>query len=153
MGLRSTPRTLNEELLAEGPREADLEAAAAYGERHEAQARLTRPALWIVGALVLLSLKWIVEFLPPWAQIIAGALVVAHFVSIFIRSTRRRSAGAAKGPRFVVLVGLPVCVAVTVLVAIGDVDRALLGLVWPILALIWIGCRLRAARRPVVKPI
>jgi hypothetical protein len=64
MGWRRTPRTLNEEILAEGPREAEPEAAAARGERHEAQARLIRLALWIAGALVLLSLKWIVEFLP-----------------------------------------------------------------------------------------
>jgi hypothetical protein len=147
MSWRRTPRTLNEELLAEGPREADPEAAAAPGERHEAQERLMRPALWIVGALVLLSLKWIVQFLPPWAQIIAGTLVVAHFFSMFLRSTRRRSVGAAKGLRIVLLVWLAVCVAVTGFVAIGDFDRALLGLVWPILGLIWIGYRLRASRR------
>ena len=145
-----TPRTLNEELLAEGPREADPEAAEARGERREAQARLMPLSLWIVGALVLLSLKWMVEFLPPWAQIVAGTLVVAHFFSIFLRSTRRRSVGAAKGLRVVFLLWLAVCVAVTVLVAIGGFqpeDRALLGLAWPILGLIWIGYRLRASRR------
>lgn len=149
MGWRRTPRTLNEELLAEGPRESDPTAAAARGERHEAQARLMRLALWIAGSLLLLSLKWIVEFLPPWAQIVAGILVVAHFLSIFLRSTRRRSVGAAKGLRAVFLVWLAVCVAVTVLVAIGGFqqdDRALLGVVWPILALIWIAYRLRAAK-------
>jgi hypothetical protein len=106
-------------------------------------------SLWIVGALVLLSLTWMVEFLPPWAQIVAGTLVVAHFFSIFLRSTRRRSVGAAKGLRVVFLLWLAVCVAVTVLVAIGGFqpeDRALLGLAWPILGLIWIGYRLRASR-------
>jgi hypothetical protein len=150
MSWRRAPRTLNEELLAEGPREADPEAAAARGERHEAQARLMRLAPWIIGALVFLSLKWFVEFLPPWLQIVAGTLVVAHYLSIFLRSTKRRSVGAAKGLRGVFLVWLAVCVAVTVLVAIGGFqpdDRVLLGVVWPILGLIWIGYRLRASRR------
>ena len=147
MSRRRTRRTLNEELLAEGPREADPEASAAHEEeRHEAPPRLMRPALWIVGALVLLSLHWIGKFLPPWVQIIAGTLVVAHYFSMFTRSTRRRSVGAAKGLRIVLLVWLAVCVVVTVLVAIGDSDRALLGLVWPILGLIWIGYRLCASR-------
>jgi hypothetical protein len=149
MGWGRTPRTLNSELLAEGPREADAEAAAAREDRHQAQARIIPLALWIAGALLLLSLSWIVEFLPPWAQIVAGALVVAHFVSIFLRSTKRRSAGAAKGLRTVFFVWLAVCIAVTVLVAIGGFqpeDRAMLGVVWPILALIWIAYRLRAAR-------
>jgi hypothetical protein len=150
MSWRRTPRTLTEELLEEGPREADAEAAAARGERHEAQSRLMRLALWIIGVLALLSLKWIVEFLPPWIQIVAGTLVVAHFLSIFLRSTRRRSVGAAKGLRVVFLVWLAVCVVVTILVAIGGFqpdDQALLGLVWPILGLIWIAYRLRASRR------
>jgi len=43
---------------------------------------------------------------------------------------------------------LAVCVAVTVLVAIAGFqqdDLALLGVVWPILALIWIAYRLRTA--------
>ena len=152
MTWRRTPRTLNEELLAGGPREADPEAAAARGERHGAPPRLMRPALWIVGALVLLSLHWIGKFLPPGVQIIAGTLVVAHYFSMFTRSTRRRSVGAAKGLRIVLLVWLAVCVAVTVLVAIGASDRAVLGLVWPILGLIWIGYRLRASRRLRVEP-
>ena len=148
MGWRRTPRTLNEELLAEGPRHGDPDAAAGRQHRHEAKARLMRLALWIAGALLLLSLKWIVEFLPPWAQIVAGILVMAHFLSIFLRSTRRRSVGAAKGLRAVILVWLAVCVAVTVLVAIAGFqqdDLALLGVVWPILALIWIAYRLRTA--------
>jgi hypothetical protein len=95
-------------------------------------------------------MKWIVEVLPPWIQIVVGTLVVAHLLAIFLRSTRRRSVGAAKGLRVVFLVWLAVCVAVTVLVAIGGFqpdDRALLGLVWPILGLIWIAYRLRASRR------
>jgi len=147
--LRRTPRTLNEELLAEGPRDGDPDAAAGREDRHQAKARLMRLALWIAGALLLLSLKWIVEFLPPWAQIVAGVLVVAHFLSIFVRSTRRSSVGGAKGPRAVFLVRLTVCVTVTVLVAIAGFqqeDLALVGVVWPILALIWIAYRLRAAR-------
>ena len=150
MGWRRTPRTLNEELLAEGPRDGDPDAAAGREDRHQAKVRLMLLALWIAGALVLLSLKWIVEFLPPWAQIVAGVLVVAHFLSIFVRSTRRRSVAAATGLRAVFLVWLAVCVAVTVLVAIGGFqpeDRALLGLAWPILGLTWIGYRLRASRR------
>ena len=149
MGWRRTPRTLNEELLAEGPRDRDPDAAAGREDRHQAKARLMLLALWIAGALLLLGLKWIVEFLPPWAQIVAGVLVVAHFLSIFVRSTRRRSVGGAKGLRAVFLVWFAVCVAVTVLVAIAGFqqeDLALLGVVWPILALIWIAYRLRAAR-------
>jgi hypothetical protein len=149
MGWGRTPRTLNKQLLAEGPREADAGAGAAREDRHQAQARLIPLALWIAGALLLLSLKWIVEFLPAWAQIVAGILVVAHFVSIFVRSTKRRSVDAAKGLRIVFFVWLVVCVAVTVSVAIGGFqleDRAVLGVVWPILALIWVAYRLRAAR-------
>jgi hypothetical protein len=148
MGWRRRPRTLNEELLAEGPRDIDADAAPLGAELHRARAWLMRLALLIAAALALLSLKWAVEFLPPWAQIVVGVLAVAHLLSIFLRSTRRRSPGAAKGLRVVFLGWLAVCVAVTVLVAISgfqEDDLALLGLVWPILALIWIAYRLRAA--------
>ena len=150
MSWRRRPRTLNEELLAEGPREADREAVAARTERRETRARLVRLALGIAVALALLSLKWIAELLPSWIQIVVGAIVVAHLLAIFLRSTRRRSVRAARGLRVVFLVWLAVCVAVTVLVAVGGFqpdDRALLGLVWPILGLIWIAYRLRASRR------
>lgn len=146
--MRRKPRTLNEELLAEGSREAEPEAPAAREDRHQAQARLFRLALWVAGALVVLGLKWIVEFLPAWAEILAGVLVVSHLLSIFLRSTSNRSFGAAKRLRALFLVWLAICVAATVLVAIGGFqqdDRALLGVVWPILALIWIGYRLRSA--------
>jgi hypothetical protein len=148
MGSRGAPMTLNEELLAEGPREAEPEIRAPE-ERPDAQARLLRLGLWIAGALFLLGLKWMVEFLPGWAQVLAGILVVAHLLSLFLRSTRRRSADAAKGLRALFLVWFAVCLAVTVLIAIGGFqqgDRPLLGVVWPILALIWIAYRLRAAK-------
>jgi hypothetical protein len=147
MGWRRTPRTLNEELLAEGPREGDPEAAE---EWHEAHVPPMRMPLWIVGVLLLLSLKLIVEFLPQWAQIVAGVLVVAHLLLMFVRSTKQRTLGAAKGLRAVFFVWLAVCIAVTIPVAIGGFqmeDRAVLGVVWPILALIWITYRLRASRR------
>jgi hypothetical protein len=78
-----------------------------------------------------------------------GALVVAHLVSIFLRSTRRTFPGAATGLRAVFLFWLAICVAATVLIAIGGFqpdDRALLGFLWPILALIWIAYPLRRSR-------
>jgi hypothetical protein len=146
MGWRRSPRTLNEALLAERPREAAPKPAAAPEGRQQARARLMRLGLWVTGALLLLGLKWIVEFLPSWAQIVVGALVVGHLVAFFLGSTRRRSSDAGKGVRAVFVLWLAICVAATVLVAIGGFqqdDRALLGLIWPILALIWIGYRLR----------
>jgi ABC-type xylose transport system permease subunit len=105
-----------------------------------------RLGLSVAGALLPLGLKWTVEFLPSWAQIVVGALVVAHLVAIFLRSTRRRSSDGGKSVRAVFVLWLAICVAATVLVAIGGFqqdDRALLGVVWPILALMWIGYRLR----------
>ena len=147
MGWRRRPRTLNEELLAEAPRDRDLEAVAEE-ELQQGPAWRVRLALGIAAALVFLSLHRTVAFLPPWIQIVAGTLVVAHFVSIFLRSTRHRSVGAAKGLRIIFLVCLAVCVWVTVMAAIGgfqDDDWALLSFVWPILALIWMAYRLRAA--------
>jgi hypothetical protein len=147
MGRARKPRSLNEALLAEGPREAETEAAAAREDRHQARARLTRLAMWVAGALFLLGLKWIVEFLPAWIQIVAGVLVVAHLLSIFLRSTKRRSV-RAKGLRALFLAWLALSVVITILVAVGGFqndDRALLGIVWPILALIWMGYRLRRA--------
>jgi hypothetical protein len=151
MGWRRRPGTLNEELLAEGPRESEPEATVGE-ELHQAPGWRMRFALVIAATLLLLGLKLTLEFLPSWAQIAAGVLVVAHLLSSFVRSTRRRSFGAAKGLRVVFLVWLAVCVWATVMVAIGGFqqdDRALLGFVWPILALIWIAYRLRGRRAAV----
>jgi hypothetical protein len=148
MGWRRKPRTVNEELLAEGWREAEPEAAAAPADRQQAQARLILLALWVAGAFFLLGLKWVVEFLPAWAQFVVGVLVVAHFLLIFMRSTRNRSSGAANGLRALFLIWLAICIAATALIAIGGFqqdDRALLGVLWPILGLIWIAYRLRRA--------
>jgi hypothetical protein len=147
VGWRRRPRTLNEELLAEAAREGDLQATAAGEDHQQARSWLVLIALWIGGALLVLSLKWAVEFLLEWAQIGVGVFVVAHLVRIFLRSTRLRSAGAARGLRVLLLAWLALCIGVTVLVAIGGFqqdDLALLGLVWPILGLIWIAYRLRA---------
>jgi hypothetical protein len=149
MSWRRKPRTLKEELLAEGPREAEREDAATFEERRATRARVVHLAVWFGVFILLLALKFGVEFLPAWVGLIVGVLVVAHFVSIFVRSTRRSSADAGKGFRTLSLLWLAICVAATVLIAIGGFqpdDRALLGVMWPILGLIWVAYRLRSAR-------
>jgi hypothetical protein len=122
---RRKPRTVNEELLRAEPREAEGEAAAALAGRENARARRLRRTAW-VGAALVLGLKWVVELLPTWLQLFADA---------------------ARSMRASLVVGLAGCIAVTVLVATGDVDRAALGLAWPLLALVWVAYRLRAANR------
>jgi threonine/homoserine efflux transporter RhtA len=77
-----------------------------------------------------------------------GALFVAHYVFVFVRSTRRTGATAGKGLRAFLLVWLALCVVATVLIALDGFqkdDLPLLGVMWPLLALIWVGYRLRVA--------
>jgi Flp pilus assembly protein TadB len=149
MRFRTKPRTINAELLAEMPREARQETRDANSGDGDSRSRLRWLAACAAGVLFVIGLKWVVEVLPAWAQVVAGILVCAHLVSIFLRSTRRTSPDAAPPLRALLLVWLAICVAATALVAIGGFqmeDRALLGVVWPILGLIWVVYRLRAAR-------
>ena len=142
MGWRRKPRTINEELQAQSARERARE----HDDRQEAQKRLGRLAVYLVAGLVLVGLKEGVRFLPLWVGIIVGVVVVAHFVSIFVRSTRGGSADRGRGLRTLFVLWLPICVVATVLVARGGFqmeDRALLGVIWPILGLIWVAYRLR----------
>ena len=146
--MRRRKKTLNEELLEAGPRHADGEEAAARQERHKARTGLV--VLFVIaGALVLPGLHWVVGFLPAWAAVVVGFLVVGHYFSIFVRSTKRRSPSAGRTLRTAFLLGLALAVALTVLVAIGGFqqdDRPLLGFAWPMVALIWVAYRLRASR-------
>jgi hypothetical protein len=140
MGWPRKPRTINEELLAQGSREPEEQAPR--------QLRPVRFRRWILAATVILAIE-LARFLPSWVGLVVGALVVAHFVGVFLRSTRNHRPGAARISRTILLVWFAVCVATTVLVAVGGFqrdDRALLGVVWPVLGLIWVLYRLRAAR-------
>src|SRR5207247_1813119 len=95
VGVRRRKKTLNEELLEAGPRHADGEEAAARQERHKARTGLV--VLFVIaGALVLPGLHWVVGFLPAWAAVVVGFLVVGHYFSIFVRSTKRRSPSAGR---------------------------------------------------------
>jgi hypothetical protein len=142
MGWHRRVRTINEELQAQGARESARE----NDDRQEAKKRLGRLAAYVVAGVVLIGLKEGVRFLPPWVGIVVGIVVVAHFVAIFVRSTRSGSADGGKGLRSLFLLWLAICVVATVLVALGGFqieDRALLGVVWPILGLVWVAYRLR----------
>jgi hypothetical protein len=129
MGWHRKPRTINEELQLQSARETAFEK----DDRQEAKKRLGRLAAYVVAGLVLVGLKEGVRFLPPWIGIVVGIVVVAHFVSIVVRSTRSGSADRGTGLRSLFLLWLAVCVVATVLVALGGFqmeDRALLGVVW-----------------------
>ena len=153
MGIRRSKKTLNEELLEAGPRDAELESASARRGRSGLRTGFLLP-LVLAGALLLPALHWVVGFLPSWAAVVMGFLVVGHYLSIFVRSTRRRSGTAGRTLRAVFLLGLAVAVSITVLVAIAGFqrdDRALLGFIWPMVALVWVAYRLRTARSKPVR--
>jgi hypothetical protein len=135
-------KTRNQELLAEGPREAHGD------DRDGGEQRPRRSISWIVQALLLLGLLT-AELLPSWAKLVVGVLVVGHLFSIFLRSTRQQARRAAMGLRIVFFGWLAISIVVTAMIAAGGFqqeDRALLGIVWPIQVLIWMACRIRAAR-------
>jgi hypothetical protein len=140
MPWRRKPRTINEELMTQDSREPEEQVP-----RPRWPARLRR---WILAAAVILAIE-LARFLPSWVGLVVGALVVAYYLGVFLRSTRNRRPGAARISRTILLLWFAVCIATTVLVAIGVFqrdDRALLGVVWPVLGLIWVFYRLRAAR-------
>jgi hypothetical protein len=140
MPWRRKPRTINEELMAQDSREP--------GEQVARQRRPVRLHRWILAVGVILAIE-LARFLPSWVGLVVGALVVAHYIGVFLRSTRNRRPGAARISRTILLLWFAVCIATTVLVAVGGFqrdDRALLGVVWPVLGLIWVFYRLRAAR-------
>jgi hypothetical protein len=145
MGWRSKPRTLNEELLAEGPRVAESPL-----ERPHERSRLIHVAVCAATALVIVGLKLGVAHLPAWIGLALGTVFVGHYVSIFVGSTKKREgATAGKGLRAFLLLWLAICVVATVLIALGGFqpdDRALLGFIWPMLGLIWVVYRLRASK-------
>jgi hypothetical protein len=141
MGWRRKPRTINEELLAQTAGEAEAER-----DWDEARGRLRRLAVYVLVGLLFVVLKGSVRFLPAWVGIVVGILIVAHFVSIFVRSTRGGSADRGKGLRMLFLLWLAICVVATVLIALGGFqmkDRAILGFLWPMLGVIWVASRLR----------
>jgi hypothetical protein len=143
MDWRRKPRTLTEELLSEGPREAEPSI-----ERPHARSSLGRFAVAAGLALLIVALKLGISHLPAWIGLAIGALFVGHYVSIFVRSTKREGATSGRALRVSLFVWLAICVMATLAIAAGGFqqdDRALLGIVWPILALIWIAYRLRVA--------
>ena len=149
MGWRRKPRTINGELLAQIAAEGKAER-----DSEEARGRFRRWAFYVLAGLLFVGLKEGIRFLPAWVGVIVGIIFVAHFVSIFVRSTRGRSADRGKGLRTVFLVWLAISVVATVLVGLGGFqmeDRALLGVMWPLLGMIWVAYRLRrrgASPRP-----
>jgi hypothetical protein len=149
MGWPRKPRTINEQLLAQMAGEGEVER-----DSGEARERFRRWAVYVLAGLLFVGLKEGVRFLPAWVGVIVGIIVLAHFVSIFVRSTKGRSANRGKGLRTLLLVWLAICVLATVLVALGGLqmeDRALLGVMWPLLGVIWVAYRLRrggASPRP-----
>jgi hypothetical protein len=151
MGWHRTPRTINEELQAQSARETALE----NDDRQEAKKRFGRLAVYLVAGLVLIGLKEGVRLLPPWVGIIVGVVVVAHFVSIFVRSTRSGSADRGRALRTLFVLWLAICLVATALVALGGFqmeERALLGVIWPVLGLIWVAYRLRRGGAPSPGP-
>jgi hypothetical protein len=147
MGWRSKPRTLNEELLAEGPREAEPRS-----ERSHERSSLVRFGVAVAAALVIVALKLGISHLPAWIGLALGTLFVGHYVSSFVRSTKREGATAGKGLRAFLVLWLAICVVATVIIALGgfqDDQLALLGFFWPVLGLIWVAYRLR---RSTVNP-
>jgi hypothetical protein len=145
---RPRKKTLNEELLEAGPREAEIKEAAAHQERQRARTGLVIFIL-LAGALFLPGLHLLVGLLPAWAAVVVGFLVVGHFFWIFVRSTRGRPSNAGRTLRGAFLLSLALAVAISALVAIGGFqpeDRALLGFVWPVVALLWVAYRLRTSR-------
>ena len=138
MGWRRRPRTINEELLAEG-----WPTSEPTGPPRSSRQRRAAFALFLLVAWFAL------HFVHGWAQVIIGILVVAELLWIFTRSTNVRTAGSAKVLNVLLHVWGTTCVLATILFALDGFDpdeRALLGVVWPLLGLIWVGYRLRSAR-------
>jgi hypothetical protein len=64
-------------------------------------------------------------------------------------STENRSARSARALRALLHIWAATCVLATILFSLDGLqaeERALLGMVWPILGLIWVAYRLRASR-------
>ena len=104
-----------------------------------------RPAVR-AAALVIVALKLGISHLPAWIGLALGTLFVGHYVSTFVRSTKREGATAGKGLRAFLVLWLAICVVATVIIALGgfqDDQLALLGFFWPVLGLIWVAYRLR----------
>jgi uncharacterized membrane protein YbhN (UPF0104 family) len=99
-------------------------------------------------AILIVAFKLGISHLPAWIGLTVGALFVGHYVSIFVRSTKREGVTSGRALRAFLFVWLAICVVATLVIAVGGFqqdDRALLGIVWPILALIWVAYRLRLA--------
>lgn len=142
MGWRRKPRTINEELREAIAQDAQPEKA----ERRQAESRLRRFGIGLVGALAVVLAKLGVAHFPTFIGLVVGAFVVAHYFSVFGRSTRRKAPAGGRILRAFLLIWLAVCVVATALVALGGFqleDRAILGIVWPMLGVIWVAYRLR----------
>jgi len=142
MSWRRRPRTINEELREAIPQEEQPASA----EPRQAESRLRRFGIGLAAALAVVAAKLGIAHLPTFIGLAVGAVVVAHYFSAFARSTRRKAPGGGRFVRAFLLAWLAICIVATVLVALGGFqleDRAILGIVWPILALVWVVYRLR----------
>jgi len=67
MGWRRKPRAINEELLAQTTREAEVEE-----QPGKAKGRFRRLAVYVLAGLLFIGLKEGVRFLPAWVGIVIG---------------------------------------------------------------------------------
>jgi hypothetical protein len=144
MRRRRKPRTINEELRTEVFEGLEPPSTS----ERQGESRLQRFSIGLIGALAVVAAKLGVAHLPTFVGLAVGAVIVGNYFSVFARSTRRKAMRGTRVLRTVLLAWLAVCVAATILVALGRFqveDRAILGIVWPILALVWVAYRIRVA--------
>jgi hypothetical protein len=144
MGWPRKPRTINEELRKAVARDEQPVSA----ERQPAESPLLRFGVGLVAALAVVAAKLGVAHLPTFIGLAVGAVVVSHYFSVFARSTSRKAPGRGRILRAFLLGWLSICVVATAFVALGGFqleDRAILGIVWPVLVLFWVVYRLRVA--------
>jgi hypothetical protein len=145
MAWRRRRKTLNEELLEQGAREAAHLAEALEAEEPAAPRAGQGRALVTTLALFLASM--LVHFAPVPLPVkgLLALLFIAYF-AFTARSRLRRPRRARIGvTRALLLIWLAVSVAVSVLVALGGFyreDLVLLAVVWTILGVVWMIDRL-----------
>ena len=97
MRFRAKPRTINAELLAEMPREARQETRDANSGDGDSRSRLRWLAACAAGVLFVIGLKWVVEVLPAWAQVVAGIETQVEQAEAFCDALEAFIAGRARG--------------------------------------------------------
>ena len=143
MAWRRQRKTLHEELSEQGAR-GPFPAEGASEDKQPASPQTVSGRALIITLVVFIA-SILVHFAPLWVQALLAIPFFAYFAFVArsrTRPTRRVRIGLL---RLLFLVWLAVSVAVSVLVALGGFyreDLVLLGVVWAILATLWLLDRL-----------